>query len=194
MSTGARRWRLSMAGRRGCPGLISILGRAPKGCAAGACWLRTSRDSGSRWDTTTTATPGRNSATPATSGAPDGRGAMAVIPPRLAWQRATVQQVLQETPNVKSLVLEVPGWAGHSAGQHLDVRLTAADGYQAERSYSIASAPADAHVTLTVERLDDGEVSPYLTDELRPSDELEVRGPIGGWFTGAPPDGAPPLL
>jgi ferredoxin-NADP reductase len=119
---------------------------------------------------------------------------MAGIPPRLAWQRATVQQVLQETPHVKSLVLAVPGWVGHSAGQHLDVRLTAADGYQAERSYSIASAPADAHVTLTVERLDDGEVSPYLTDELRPSDELEVRGPIGGWFTWRPYEGGPLLF
>ena len=116
---------------------------------------------------------------------------MAGIPPRLTWQRATVQRVIQETPHVKSLVLAVPGWAGHSAGQHLDVRLTAADGYQAERSYSIASAPADAHVTLTIERLDDGEVSPYLTDELRPSDELEVRGPIGGWFTWRPHEGGP---
>ena len=119
---------------------------------------------------------------------------MAGRPPRLAWQRATVQQLIQETPDVKSLVLDVPGWAGHQAGQHLDVRLTAADGYQAERSYSIASAPAEPQVTLTVERLEDGEVSPYLTDELRPGDALELRGPIGGWFTWQPEEGGPLLL
>ena len=93
-----------------------------------------------------------------------------------------------------SLVLDVPGWKGHRAGQHLDLRLTAEDGYQAERSYSIASAPADPQVTLTIERLDDGEVSPYLTGELRPGDELELRGPIGGWFTWRPEDGGPLLL
>lgn len=119
---------------------------------------------------------------------------MAVIQPRLVWQRATVERLIQETPHVKSLVLNVPGWEGHRAGQHLDVRLTAADGYQAERSYSIASAPEDATVTITVERLDDGEVSPYLTDELRPGDELELRGPIGGWFTWRSHDGGPLLL
>jgi ferredoxin-NADP reductase len=122
--------------------------------------------------------------------------AMAGIQPaRLAWQRATVRQLISETPRVKSLVLDVPGWAGHRAGQHLDVRLTAEDGYRAERSYSIASAPlGDTRVTLTVERLDDGEVSPYLTDVLRPGDELEVRGPIGGWFTWRPAEGGPLLL
>jgi ferredoxin-NADP reductase len=101
---------------------------------------------------------------------------------------------MQETPHVKGLVLDVPGWRGHRAGQHVDVRLTAADGYQAERSYSIASAPAEPQVTLTVERLDDGEVSPYLTEELRPGDQLEVRGPIGGWFTWRPEEGGPLLL
>jgi ferredoxin-NADP reductase len=115
-------------------------------------------------------------------------------PPRLVWQRATVRQLIPETPRVKSLVLDVPGWAGHRAGQHLDVRLTAEDGYQTERSYSIASAPAEPQVMLTVERLDDGEVSPYLTDELRAGDELEVRGPIGGWFTWRPEEGGPLLL
>lgn len=119
---------------------------------------------------------------------------MAGIPPRLAWRRATVLRLIQETPQVKSLVLDVPGWEGHRAGQHLDVRLTAEDGYQAERSYSIASAPAEPQVTLTVERLDDGEVSPYLTDELRPGDALELRGPIGGWFTWRPEEGGPLLL
>src|SRR5258708_40373097 len=85
-------------------------------------------------------------------------------------------------------------WVGNRAGQHLDVRLTAEDGYVAERSYSIASAPGEP-VSITVERLADGEVSPYLTDELRPGDELEVRGPIGGFFVWDPPDGPrPPLL
>ena len=119
---------------------------------------------------------------------------MADTQPRLVWQRATVRQAIQETPHVKSLVLDVPGWPVHRAGQHLDVRLTAADGYQAERSYSVSSAPADPHVTLTVERLADGEVSPYLTDELRPGDALEVRGPIGGWFTWHPQEGGPVWL
>jgi ferredoxin-NADP reductase len=87
-----------------------------------------------------------------------------------------------ETERTKSIMLEVPEWPGHRAGQHVDVRLTAEDGYQAERSYSIGSAPEDDELTLTVERLDDGEVSPYLTDELRVGDELELRGPIGGYF------------
>jgi ferredoxin-NADP reductase len=119
---------------------------------------------------------------------------MSVLPPRLVWRRATVLKLIKETPQVMSLVLDVPGWEGHRAGQHLDVRLTAPDGYQTERSYSIASAPHDAQVTLTVERLDDGEVSPYLTDELRPGDELELRGPVGGWFTWRPEEGGPLLL
>ena len=81
-----------------------------------------------------------------------------------------------------TIVLDVPGWPGHRAGQHVDVRLTAEDGYQAQRSYSIASAPEDPRLALTIERLDDGEVSPYLAEELRPGDRLELRGPIGGYF------------
>jgi ferredoxin-NADP reductase len=93
-----------------------------------------------------------------------------------------VLELVEETARTKSIALELPDWVGHRAGQHVDVRLTAADGYQAQRSYSIASAPEDAAVVLTVERLDDGEVSPYLVDELRPGDELELRGPIGGYF------------
>jgi len=98
-----------------------------------------------------------------------------------------------ETPTVRTLVLDVPGWPGHRAGQHVDVRLTAEDGYQAERSYSIASAPGDAPA-LTVERLQDGEVSPYLVDEVVPGDRFELRGPIGGYFVWDP-DGSPdPLL
>jgi ferredoxin-NADP reductase len=92
------------------------------------------------------------------------------------------------------LVLDVPAWAGHRAGQHVDVRLTAEDGYQAQRSYSIASAPEDAHLMLTVDRLPDGEVSPYLVDELRVGDQLELRGPIGGYFTWEPSAGGPLLL
>jgi ferredoxin-NADP reductase len=88
-----------------------------------------------------------------------------------------------ETAHASTLVLDVPDWPGHLAGQHLDVRLTAEDGYQAERSYSIASAPEDGAVEITVERIDDGEVSPYLTDGLAPGDQLELRGPIGYYFT-----------
>ena len=101
---------------------------------------------------------------------------------RLTWQLATVVELVDENPRCKTLVLDPPAWPGHRAGQHVDVRLTAEDGYQTERSYSIASAPHDSRLELTVERLDDGEVSPYLTDALRPSDELELRGPIGGYF------------
>jgi ferredoxin-NADP reductase len=105
-----------------------------------------------------------------------------------------VVELLDETPRVRSLVLDPPDWQGHRAGQHVDVRLTAEDGYQAQRSYSIASAPEDEHLVLTVERLDDGEVSPYLVDELRPGDELELRGPIGGYFVWEASTGGPILL
>jgi ferredoxin-NADP reductase len=97
---------------------------------------------------------------------------------RLTWQEATVTAATQETPAVRTLELAAPAWPGHSAGQHLDVRLTAEDGYTAERSYPIASAPGEP-VAITVERLEDGEVSPYLTGELRVGDELELRGPVG---------------
>jgi len=94
---------------------------------------------------------------------------------------------------VRTLSLEVPDWAGHRAGQHLDVRLTADDGYRAERSYSIATAPGEP-VGITVERLDDGEVSPHLTEDVRPGDQIEIRGPIGGYFVWDPVDGGPLLL
>jgi NAD(P)H-flavin reductase len=101
---------------------------------------------------------------------------------RLTWQLGEVVATRPETPRTKSITLALPNWMGHRAGQHVDVRLTAEDGYQAERSYSIASPTEEApHVTLTVERLDDGEVSPYLTEELRVGDKLELRGPIGGY-------------
>jgi len=112
----------------------------------------------------------------------------------IAWRLATVVDVLTETPRTRTLVLDVPGWPGHRAGQHVDVRLTAEDGYRAQRSYSIASAPQDARVALTVERLDDGEVSPYLTDVLRAGDRLELRGPIGGHFVWDVALGGPLLL
>jgi ferredoxin-NADP reductase len=106
----------------------------------------------------------------------------------------TVLEIIEETSHAKTIALDRSGWPGHSAGQHVDVRLTAEDGYQAQRSYSIASAPEDSQLALTVERIDDGEVSPYLTDELRPGDPLELRGPIGGHFAWRVQDGGPLLL
>jgi ferredoxin-NADP reductase len=112
---------------------------------------------------------------------------------RLTWQTATVTSVADETAKVRTLSLEVPDWAGHRAGQHLDVRLTSEDGYRAERSYSIATAPGEP-VAITVERLDNGEVSPYLTEDVRPGDQFEIRGPIGGYFVWDPVDGGPLLL
>jgi ferredoxin-NADP reductase len=112
---------------------------------------------------------------------------------RLTWLAAKVAGAMWETPRVRTLELNVAGWADHLAGQHLDVRLTAEDGYQAQRSYSIAAAPGEP-LALTVERLDDGEVSPYLVDEAREGDGFEVRGPIGGYFVWEPDDPAPVLL
>jgi len=128
---------------------------------------------------------------------PSGSAAATTMPPTarpIAWRLATVADAVSETPRARTLVLDVPGWPGHRAGQHVDVRLTAEDGYQAQRSYSIASAPEDARVVLTVERLDEGEVSPYLTDELRVGDLLELRGPIGGYFVWDVAIGGPLLL
>jgi ferredoxin-NADP reductase len=120
--------------------------------------------------------------------------ARAAVLGRLTWQLATVTELVDETPRVRSIVLVPPAWPRHRAGQHVDVRLTAEDGYQAQRSYSIASAPEDDTLVLTVERLEDGEVSPYLADELRPGDELELRGPIGGYFVWEQSLGGPLLL
>jgi ferredoxin-NADP reductase len=113
---------------------------------------------------------------------------------RLTWQLAEVVELVDETPRVRTIAFDVPGWSGHRAGQHVDVRLTAEDGYQAQRSYSIASAPEGSRIELTVERLDDGEVSPYLTDVLRPGDRIELRGPVGGYFVWEPAQGGPLLL
>jgi ferredoxin-NADP reductase len=116
--------------------------------------------------------------------------ATAAIRRPIRWQVATVAEVRPETPTTKTLVLDLPDWEGHLAGQHVDVRLTAEDGYQAQRSYSIASASDERSVALTVELLEDGEVSPYLTEVARPGDQFEVRGPIGGYFVWNPtPDG-----
>jgi ferredoxin-NADP reductase len=121
--------------------------------------------------------------------------ARAALPGRLTWQLASVVDVVEETARAKSIVLELPDWPlGYRAGQHVDVRLTAEDGYQAQRSYSIASAPEDDRLMLTVERLEDGEVSPYLVDVLRPGDELELRGPIGGYFLWEESLGGPLVL
>jgi ferredoxin-NADP reductase len=113
---------------------------------------------------------------------------------RLSWRLANVVEVRPETDRVVTLALEVPDWDGHLPGQHLDVRLTAEDGYRAERAYSIASSPDGGRIELAVERLEDGEVSPYLAGELRPGDQLELRGPVGGYFVWEPGRGGPLLL
>jgi len=115
-------------------------------------------------------------------------------PGRLRWLLGNVEAIAEETPRVRTLTLAVPGWPGHRAGQHLDVRLTAEDGYQAQRSYSIASPPEEPHLALAVERLEDGEVSPYLAGEVRVGDTIELRGPIGGYFVWDVAQGGPLLL
>lgn len=115
-------------------------------------------------------------------------------PARLEWQVATVTAIRNETPQTRTLVLHIPSWPGHRAGQHVDVRLVAEDGYQAQRSYSIASAPENGDVELTVERIENAEVSPYLCDVLQVGDGLEVRGPIGGYFVWSVRQEGPLLL
>ncbi len=113
----------------------------------------------------------------------------------IEWQIATVKQIKPETPRVKTFTLALPDWRPHLAGQHYDVRLTAPDGYQAQRSYSIASEPERAgEIDLTVEKIDDGEVSPYLHDVVVPGDQIETRGPIGGYFVWESKLGGPLLL
>lgn len=113
---------------------------------------------------------------------------------KLLWMTATVREVIEETPHVRSLVLDIPDWPGHKAGQHVDVRLTSDDGYQAQRSYSIASAPEAPHVVLTVERLPEGEVSSYLAGDIIVGDQFELRGPIGGYFVWTAALGGPVFL
>src|SRR3954449_8041576 len=127
---------------------------------------------------------------------PQLRGPMAraAIRGRLTWQLANVTGLVDETARTRTIELDAHDWPGHLPGQHVDVRLTADDGYQVERSYSIATPPEDSSLVLTVERLDDGEVSPYLVDELRPGDQLELRGPIGGYFAWDASAGGPLLL
>ncbi|WAL68462.1 ferredoxin reductase [Amycolatopsis cynarae] len=124
--------------------------------------------------------------------------ARAAVPGRLSggpvWRVATLAETIDEAPGARTLVFDVPGWPGHLAGQHVDVRLTAEDGYQAQRSYSLA-APADGdRVVLTVQKVPDGEVSPYLTEGLSPGDPVELRGPVGGWFVWRTSDPSPVLL
>src|SRR5215510_4659389 len=154
---------------------ISIFGRVPNGSGESALWKRISAASGSHLATTTMATPGKSSDMTATETA-------AQPVRRLKWQLAQVREIVVETYRVKSLLLHVANWRGHLSGRHLDIRLTAEDGYQAQRSYSIASPPEDELLTLTVERVDNGEVSPYLVGDLRIGDQFELRGPIGGYF------------
>jgi ferredoxin-NADP reductase len=122
--------------------------------------------------------------------------ARAAVSGRLTWRAATLTQAHWETSSARTLVLDVPDWPGHAAGQHVDVRLTAPDGYRAQRSYSIASAwpHPEGKVELTIQRLDDGEVSPYLTDTLEVGDQIELRGPVGGWFVWRDKQTAPVLL
>jgi ferredoxin-NADP reductase len=131
------------------------------------------------------ATHGKSSATQATE---------AHQTTRLRWHTAEVIAVRDETARARSLVLRVEEWSGHLAGQHVDVRLTAADGYQAQRSYSVASAPQASQLELLVDRIPGGEVSPYLTQDVRPGDRFEVRGPIGGYFVWTAAHGGPLLL
>src|SRR5215475_7190674 len=119
----------------------------------------------------------------------------ATLQRRLTWLQARLSRRLDETPRAKTLVLDVRGWPGHTAGQHVDVRLTAADGYQAQRSYSIAPPPDDHdQLSLTVERIENGEVSPYLTDALAEGEQLELRGPVGGYFVWSTESGGPLFL
>src|SRR5687768_11606463 len=189
----ASRWRPSMAARRACWSRTSTSGNRPSGSAGCVSWSTTSRDSGSRSATTSTATPGASSGMTATEAARPPPAAEAGAR-RLVWRPAEVVERVAETRRATTLVLDVPGWPGHLAGQHVDVRLTAEDGYQAQRSYSIASPPEAPRLALTVERLEGGEVSPWLAGEARSGDRFELRGPIGGYFVWSVAAGGPLLL
>jgi ferredoxin-NADP reductase len=114
--------------------------------------------------------------------------------PPIKWQAVTVVDLIEETPHTRTLTMQVESWPAHRAGQHVDLRLTAEDGYQTERSYSIASPPEQDTVSITVDRIDDGEVSPYLAGDLRIGDRFELRGPIGGYFGWSIDDGGPVFL
>jgi ferredoxin-NADP reductase len=120
--------------------------------------------------------------------------ARAAVLGRLTWRVGTVVAVRDETPTARTIVLDVPGWPGHLPGQHVDLRLTAPDGYSAQRSYSIASAPAGDRLELTVVPVPDGEVSAYLTEVIAGGDQLELRGPVGGWFVWQPGSAEPVFL
>ncbi len=120
--------------------------------------------------------------------------ARAAVPGRLSWRVATVKETRDETATARTLLLDVPGWPGHVPGQHVAVKLTAEDGYSAQRDYSIAGPPEEDRVELTVQRQDDGEVSAYLAGIAEPGDQFEVRGPIGGWFAWPAADPRPLLL
>jgi ferredoxin-NADP reductase len=113
---------------------------------------------------------------------------------RLTWAPGTIAEIVPETPTARTLGIDVAGWPGHRAGEHVDLRLTAEDGYQAVRSYSLSAPAAGERIFVTIERLDDGEVSPYLVDDALVGDQLEVRGPIGGHFVWGPEQGGPLLL
>src|SRR3954452_7854902 len=146
---------------------------------------RTTQDSGSCSGTTTTGIPGASSGTPVTDPSE---------PRRLVWQRAELVDARCETASARTLVFRRPAWTGYLSGQHVDVRLTAEGGYSTERSYSIAAADRPRCFELTVQRLPDGEVSPYLVKEMAIGDEIEVRGPIGGWVAWHPEAPDPILL
>src|SRR3954464_4958537 len=181
-----------MADRRGFWCRTSISGRARNGFAVSASFSATRLDSGSSSAITIAETLGVSSGIRATPEVTLERATAA--PTRLEWRVATVVSVRAETRHARTLVLDVPRWPGHRAGQHVDVRLVAEDGYQAQRSYSIASSPESPTLELTIERLEDGEVSPYLCDVLQPGDGLELRGPIGGYFVLDVSHGGPVLL
>src|SRR5215469_3141834 len=183
----ACRFHQRMVVQLGCSCRISIFGKVPNGSEDSALWKRISVASGSHLATTIMATPGKSSDMTVTE-------TTARPVRRLKWQLAQVREIVVETYRVKSLLLHVANWRGHLSGQHVDIRLTAEDGYQAQRSYSIASPPEDKLLTLTVERVENGEVSPYLVDDLHVGDQFDLRGPIGGYFVWTTSMGGPLCL